>query len=90
MWKQLDQMVQLPSCSCNASKEFNSFNHLVKLMQFLMGLDSVYQPVRTNLLIRDPLPTVKDAFSIISREESHRYTNIVGKSSAQNYAFFSK
>ncbi|KAK9062368.1 hypothetical protein SSX86_019554 [Deinandra increscens subsp. villosa] len=39
MWKQFDQMVQLPSCTCQASKEFNDLNHLIKLMQFLMGLD---------------------------------------------------
>ncbi|XP_035845901.1 uncharacterized protein LOC118492183 [Helianthus annuus] len=75
MWKQFDAMLQLPSCTCNASTKFNEFNQLIKLMQFLMGLDDIYQPVRTNLLIRDPLPTIKTAFSIISREESHRGSN---------------
>ncbi|KAJ0626039.1 putative transcription factor interactor and regulator CCHC(Zn) family [Helianthus annuus] len=88
MWKQFDAMIQLPSCTCQASKEFNDFNHLIKLMQFLMGLDDVYQPVRTNLLTRDPLPSVKTAFSIISREESHRGTNVVSK--GQNVGFVSK
>ncbi|KAI3730786.1 hypothetical protein L1987_61963 [Smallanthus sonchifolius] len=44
-------------------------------MQFLMGLDSVYQSVRTSLLIKDELPSVKEAFAIISREESHRNSN---------------
>ncbi|KAJ0445201.1 putative transcription factor interactor and regulator CCHC(Zn) family [Helianthus annuus] len=48
-------------------------------MQFLMELDDIYQPVRTNLLTRDPLPTIKTAFSIISREESHRGSNNVSK-----------
>jgi hypothetical protein len=67
MWKQFDAMVQLPSCTCHASKEFNDFSHLIKLMQFLIGLDSIYQHVRTNLLTRDPLPTVKAAFALISR-----------------------
>ncbi|XP_076940306.1 uncharacterized protein LOC143609436 [Bidens hawaiensis] len=75
MWKQFDAVVQLPSCSCQASKGFNDFSHLIKLMQFLMGLDDVYQPVRTNLLTRDPLLSVKAAFAIISREESHRSVN---------------
>ncbi|XP_076922402.1 uncharacterized protein LOC143584181 [Bidens hawaiensis] len=54
MWKQFDAMVQLPSCSCKASKEYNDFTQLIKLMQFLMGLDDIYQPVRTSLLTRDP------------------------------------
>ncbi|GJW31990.1 ribonuclease H-like domain-containing protein [Tanacetum coccineum] len=44
---------------------------LMKLMQFLMGLDDCYQPVRTALLTRDPLPDVKDAYATVSREESH-------------------
>ncbi|KAJ0615740.1 putative transcription factor interactor and regulator CCHC(Zn) family [Helianthus annuus] len=81
-------MVQLPSCTCNASKEFNDFNQLIKLMQFLMGLDEIYQPVRTSLLTRDPLPSIKTAFSIVSREESHKGGNTPAK--GQNVGFVSK
>ncbi|KAD6794434.1 hypothetical protein E3N88_05330 [Mikania micrantha] len=90
MWKQFDATVQLPTCSCNASREFNDFNHLIKLMQFLMGLDDIYQPVRTNLLTRDPLPTVKVAFSIISREESHRSGSSSSGTKGQSVSFSSK
>ncbi|XP_076891316.1 uncharacterized protein LOC143542661 [Bidens hawaiensis] len=75
MWKQFDAIVQLPSCSCQASKTFNDFNTLIKLMQFLMGLDDYYQPVKTNLLTKEPLPSVKNAFVVVSREESHRNNN---------------
>ncbi|KAJ0720009.1 putative RNA-directed DNA polymerase [Helianthus annuus] len=74
MWKQFDAMVQLPTCSCNAAIDCNDFSTL-KLMQFLIGLDDVYQPIRTNLLTREPLPSIKVAFSIVSREESHRNTS---------------
>ncbi|KAJ0493280.1 putative RNA-directed DNA polymerase [Helianthus annuus] len=88
MWKQFDAMLQLPSCTCQASTKFNEFNQLIKLMQFLMGLDDIYQPVRTNLLTRDPLPTVKTAFSIISREESHRDSN--SSSKVPNVGFAAK
>ncbi|GJT10165.1 ribonuclease H-like domain-containing protein [Tanacetum coccineum] len=41
-------------------------------MQFLIGLDDSYHPIRSALLTRDPLPDVKDAYNTISREESHR------------------
>ncbi|KAJ0801453.1 putative RNA-directed DNA polymerase [Helianthus annuus] len=88
MWKQFDAMLHLPTCSCQAAKDYNDFTTLIKLMQFLMGLDDVYQSVRTNLLTRDPLPTVKVAFSIISREESHRLSS--GGSKPQNVSFVSK
>ncbi|KAJ0717604.1 putative transcription factor interactor and regulator CCHC(Zn) family [Helianthus annuus] len=89
MWRQLDQILQLPSCSCEAAKDFNNFNHMIKLMQFLMGLDDVYQSVRTNLLIKETLPTVKEAFVVVSREESHRNSSI-GSKKNQTMAFVSK
>ncbi|KAJ0431247.1 putative RNA-directed DNA polymerase [Helianthus annuus] len=88
MWKQFDAMVQLPSCSCQAAKDYNDFTTLIKLMQFLMGLDDVYQPVRTNLLTREPFPSVKVAFSIVSREESHRLASNGTK--GQNVSFVTK
>ncbi|KAJ0821780.1 putative RNA-directed DNA polymerase [Helianthus annuus] len=88
MWKQFDSVVQLPTCSCQAAKDYNDFSMLIKLMQFLMGLDDIYQPVRTNLLTREPLPTVKVAFSIVSREESHRNSSTGTKS--QNVSFVAK
>ncbi|GKC43827.1 ribonuclease H-like domain-containing protein [Tanacetum coccineum] len=30
------------------------------------------EPIRSNILAKDPLPNVKDAFYVVSREESHR------------------
>ncbi|KAJ0746343.1 putative RNA-directed DNA polymerase [Helianthus annuus] len=88
MWKQFDAMLQLPTCSCKAAKDYNDFTMLIKLMQFLMGLDDVYQPVRTNLLTRETFPSVKVAYSVVSREESHRLTS--NGSKGQNVAFVSK
>ncbi|GJT48848.1 putative transcription factor interactor and regulator CCHC(Zn) family protein [Tanacetum coccineum] len=72
LWRQFDALTSLPTCSCIAKKEIEKHNQLIKLMQFLMGLDDVYLPIRSNILTRDPLPSVKSAFAIISGEESHR------------------
>nr|GEU55875.1 origin of replication complex subunit 1A-like [Tanacetum cinerariifolium] len=55
-----------------ARNEVVDHDKLIKLMQFLMGLDDVYQPIRSSILTREVLPEAKDAFVIISREESHR------------------
>ncbi|GKD78390.1 hypothetical protein Tco_1341011 [Tanacetum coccineum] len=44
----------------------------MKLMQFLMGIDNSYQFVRSALLTKNPLHEVKDAYTTVSREESHR------------------
>ncbi|GJS54029.1 ribonuclease H-like domain-containing protein [Tanacetum coccineum] len=72
LWRQFDALTSLPACSCTAKKEIEKHNQLIKLMQFLMGLDDVYFPIRSNILTRDPLPSVKSAFAIIFGEESHR------------------
>ena len=58
-----------------------------------MGLDDIYQHIRSNILTREILPEVKDAFVIISREESHRgipTTSSVKTEKAQVSAFVSK
>ncbi|GJX21812.1 ribonuclease H-like domain-containing protein [Tanacetum coccineum] len=76
--REFDALTKLPKyvcdvkCSCVASKELSLHQQLIELMQFLMGLDDCYQPVRSALLTRDPLPAVKDAYTTVSREESHR------------------
>ncbi|XP_071739270.1 uncharacterized protein [Rutidosis leptorrhynchoides] len=88
LWKQFDGLVKLPACTCDASKDFTEHNSLIKLMQFLMGLDDVYAPIRSNILITDPLPSVKTAFAIISREESHRGLGV--KTSPGSSAFVSQ
>ncbi|PWA87488.1 hypothetical protein CTI12_AA130010 [Artemisia annua] len=72
LWKQFDALVKLPRCTCHAADDFKKHNQLMKLMQFLMGLDDSYMQIRSNILSRDPLPDVKGAFAIISNEESHR------------------
>ncbi|GJT31751.1 ribonuclease H-like domain-containing protein [Tanacetum coccineum] len=66
LWREFDAMTKLPKCtcevkcSCDASRELGLHQQLMKLMQFLMGLDDCYQPVRSSLLTRDLIPKVKD------------------------------
>ncbi|GJU74442.1 ribonuclease H-like domain-containing protein [Tanacetum coccineum] len=72
LWKQYDAMVKLPNCTCARSKDLKNHNKLIRLMQFLMGLDDTYMTLRSNILTTEPLPEIKTAFSLISREESHK------------------
>ena len=69
LWKDYDA---LTNCTCEASKSNIGHNQQLKLMQFLMGLDDSYSAIRSNILMQDSLPYVKVAFSIVSREESHK------------------
>ncbi|GKB09235.1 ribonuclease H-like domain-containing protein [Tanacetum coccineum] len=70
VWKELEETYDRIDGSIVA--ELGDHGKLMKLMQFLMGLDDVYQPIRSGLLTREVLPEDKDAFVILAREESHR------------------
>ncbi|GJR10793.1 ribonuclease H-like domain-containing protein [Tanacetum coccineum] len=88
LWKQFDAMVELPKCVCNASESSKKHNQLMKLMQFLMGLDDSYMQIRSSILSKEVLPDVRSAYATISSEESHKVTSgsIVG-SSQRNHAY---
>ncbi|GJT56681.1 ribonuclease H-like domain-containing protein [Tanacetum coccineum] len=62
----------------------------MKLMQILMGLNDVFQPIRSSLLSRETLLDVKDTFAIVSREKSHRgiASSSVGSSSKPQVSSF--
>nr|GEV68538.1 ribonuclease H-like domain-containing protein [Tanacetum cinerariifolium] len=78
----------------SARLEVANYDKMLKLMQFLMGLDDIYQPIRSSILTREVLPEAKDAFLIISREESHKRipssSGTVKNEKAQASAFVSK
>ncbi|GJW40341.1 retrotransposon protein, putative, ty1-copia subclass [Tanacetum coccineum] len=73
VWKELESTYDKVD-ACDANKELDLHNKLMKLMQLHMGLDECYLSVRSSLLSRDPLLEVKDAYTIVSREGSHRWT----------------
>ena len=43
-----------------------------KLMQFLMGLNDSYSAIRGQILLMNPLPSVRQAYSSVSQEEKQR------------------
>ncbi|GJW49671.1 retrovirus-related pol polyprotein from transposon TNT 1-94 [Tanacetum coccineum] len=90
LWKRFDAMVSLPACTYEAAAHFEKHNHLIKLMQFLMGLNDNYLAIRSNILTRDPLPLVKIAFAIVSGEESHRNITSVETTKPTATAFAAK
>nr|GEX57029.1 ribonuclease H-like domain-containing protein [Tanacetum cinerariifolium] len=66
-------------------KRYNTYEHnqLMKLMQFLMGLDDSYMQIRSYILSKEVLPDVRSTYATISSEESHRVASgsIILKSS---------
>nr|GEU50129.1 ribonuclease H-like domain-containing protein [Tanacetum cinerariifolium] len=66
---------------------------LMKVMQFLVGLDDYYMQIRSSILSREVLPGVRRAYAVISSEESDRIASCnISESSqrSQIYAFIVK
>ncbi|GJR28421.1 putative RNA-directed DNA polymerase [Tanacetum coccineum] len=90
LWRQYDSLVNLPECVCENSDKLKEHNQLIKLMQFLMGLDEVYAPIRSIILTSDPLPDVRGAFATLSRDESQRGSQSSSTSKTGNSAFVAR
>ncbi|GJV98257.1 hypothetical protein Tco_1553509 [Tanacetum coccineum] len=88
LWKQCHAMIELPRCTCHTADDFKKHNQLMKLMQFLIGLDDSYMQIRSSILSREALPDVRSASATISSEKSHIVASgsIFG-SSQRNQAF---
>lgn len=48
-----------------------------KLIQFLLGLSDLYEHVKNQILILDPLPSVNKAYPMVLRAEKQREVNII-------------
>ncbi|GAV82939.1 hypothetical protein CFOL_v3_26390, partial [Cephalotus follicularis] len=59
-------------CECQSFKAYLEHDQQQKLLQFLMGLNESYGSIRSQILMMSPLPSVGQAFSLISHKESHR------------------
>ncbi|KAL2246497.1 UNVERIFIED_CONTAM: hypothetical protein Sindi_2502000 [Sesamum indicum] len=71
LWDELTSFNPLPSCNCGASKMSERIASN-ELMQFMMGLSDIYDHVRNQVLLMDPLPTVGKAYSMVQRVEKQR------------------
>ena len=88
LWKEFDALTKLSECTCDTSNARQSFTNQLKLMQFLMRLNDSFSQIRSNILMQDPLPSVQTAFSIMSREESHKGNSISGTASKMQSSVF--
>ncbi|XP_071705226.1 uncharacterized protein [Rutidosis leptorrhynchoides] len=90
MWREFYDMNKIDDM-VSANQSFQDHSQSLKLVQFLMGLDDVYTPIISQILTSDPVPNVKVAFSIVSRDKSHRmHSSISYMFRNQSSAFTSK
>ncbi|GJS16693.1 retrovirus-related pol polyprotein from transposon TNT 1-94, partial [Tanacetum coccineum] len=83
-----DSLVDLSACTYACAPKLKEHSQLLRLMQFLMGLDDTYGPVKCLILTTDPLPDVKYAFATFSRDESHRQSHVNASTSRSGPSAF--
>ncbi|KAF7839631.1 putative reverse transcriptase, RNA-dependent DNA polymerase, Gag-polypeptide of LTR copia-type [Senna tora] len=78
LWDTLDERVNpMPTCTygkctCELNKKITTLLASMKLLQFLMGLNPVYDVVRTQILNLDPLPAINKAYNMVITDEAQR------------------
>ncbi|GAB2295399.1 hypothetical protein Dimus_038351 [Dionaea muscipula] len=80
LWQKLASMRTSKKCECNGVstctcgllQSLEREEEEEKLMVFLMGLNDTFTPIRGNLLLLSPLPSISKAYHLISQEEDQR------------------
>lgn len=67
LWDELASYIDASSCTCGAQQDRK------KLMQFLMGLNESYTAARGQILLMNPLPSVRQAYAVVYQEEKQRH-----------------
>ncbi|KAB5514812.1 hypothetical protein DKX38_028718 [Salix brachista] len=72
LWDELKMSSPLIQCTCGGMKQLTNNEEKMRLSQFLMGLDESYSAIRGQIMLMQPLPTVKKAYALLCEEEKQR------------------
>lgn len=61
-------------CTCGILVKLDQCEHLIKLSQFLMGLNEQFITSRGQIMLINPLPDLSYAYAMVSQKENQRYT----------------
>ena len=59
-------------CTCGGMKQLSNIEEKMRLSQFLMGLNESYSGIRGQIMLKQPFPIVKKAYSLLCEEEKQR------------------
>lgn len=74
-WSELDLLLSPLSCVCDAEKAYYDREEQQRLMQFLFGLNDVFEQARKKIMFMDPLPIVEKAYGMIVHIEDQLKLN---------------
>ncbi|KAL0355297.1 UNVERIFIED_CONTAM: Copia protein [Sesamum radiatum] len=77
-------------CTCGFTRITAEEDNLIKLVQFLMGLYDSYDPIRNQILLLEPFPSVNKAHSMVLRVERQRLVNMQTAENSESIALHTK
>uniref|UniRef100_A0A2C9V194 Uncharacterized protein n=1 Tax=Manihot esculenta TaxID=3983 RepID=A0A2C9V194_MANES len=75
VWDELSCVRLFLVCTCGAAKEMSEICESDKLIQFLIGLNSLYDHIRNQILLLDLFSLVNQAHAMVLRIEKQREAN---------------
>ena len=75
LWEELVYFKPIPrctcggTCKCDMSRMSHNYRNLECVIYFLKGLDQVYNAMKTQILMMEPLPNISRVFSLLIQEE---------------------
>jgi len=77
MWEELYFLRPIPNCTCGnpckcgLSKVIAKYKENEYVICFLKGLNEVYNTIKTQILLIEPLPNINKVFSLVMQHERH-------------------
>ncbi|PKI60125.1 hypothetical protein CRG98_019469 [Punica granatum] len=72
LWDELEFYLEHPSCSCGARATIMAQRETEKTYQFLMGLTSEFNTIRSTILSIEPLPNLNKVYNMVANEERQK------------------
>ncbi|GJY83784.1 putative RNA-directed DNA polymerase [Tanacetum coccineum] len=77
IWDEMESALPIPrcnykGCSCDMGKKLVEHKEKEKLYEFLMGLNSEFSVIRTQILAMNPIPTLGKAYHLVTEDEKQR------------------
>ncbi|PWA98575.1 GAG-pre-integrase domain, Gag-polypeptide of LTR copia-type [Artemisia annua] len=77
IWDEAQSIQPFPRCTCNKcecdiGKKINDHQEKEHLYEFLMGLDTEFSVIRTQILATKPLPSLGTAYHMVAEDERQR------------------
>ncbi|KAJ0469311.1 hypothetical protein HanIR_Chr14g0706531 [Helianthus annuus] len=92
IWDEISAVFSIPRCSCagctcGASKKITDSKDKERLYEFLLGLDNEYSTIRTQILAMKPIPSLGEAYHLVSEDEQQKVVSMGKKTNTDTAAF---